>query len=165
MRKWTITADDYDDSNPPLKKRYGARAVIIKEGLVCLLHTKKFNHYTLPGGGIEENEEKEEALRREVLEETGFEVKISVPVLELEERFNDSIWVNTFYFTTINDKMHNVQLTQEEIEQGLTLKWMPIDDALTLLSEHVGDHPHSEAIMNREFLGLLEALNMYPVHP
>lgn len=164
MRKWITTADDYDPSHPPTLIRRGVRAAIFKDDKVCLLHYKKFDHYTLPGGGIEESETKEAALKREVKEETGFEINEFEPVLELEERFFDSIWVHTFYFSTINDKMHEVEWTKEEQTYGITIQWVPLTEALTLLSEHQGAHPYSENIMTREFLGLSEAINHLKTH-
>lgn len=165
MRKWVTTADDYDPKNPPKMIRKGVRAAIIKDNNVCLLYYKSFDHYTLPGGGIEMNETKEDALVREIKEETGFELESFEPALELEERFSDSIWVHTFYFSTINDKMHKVQWTKEEKGYGISLKWVPILEALTILSEHSGSHVYSEAIMTREFLGLSEAINLIKRHP
>lgn len=159
MRKWVVTADDYDPNHPPKSIKKGVRAAIIKDGQVCLLYVSKYDHFTLPGGGIEPHETKEMALIREIHEETGFNLLNFEPVLELEERFNDSIWQNTFYFSTINDTIDKVHLTQEEKDLGMKLMWMPILEALTLLSQHQGAHPHSEAIMTREFLGLSEALN------
>lgn len=55
--------------------RPGAYAVLYNgQGEICLVRVP--SGYALPGGGIEEDEVKEEALLREVYEETGFGVEL-----------------------------------------------------------------------------------------
>ena len=48
--------------------RPSARAVILKDGKALLIHSKKYDYYKFPGGGIESGEDHETALCREVLE-------------------------------------------------------------------------------------------------
>ena len=52
--------------------RTAVRAIIIKDNNLLVMHRNKFgNEYlTLVGGGVELNETKEQALVREVIEET-----------------------------------------------------------------------------------------------
>lgn len=56
--------------NAAVFKRTAARAVILRDGLLLMIHTNRGN-YKFPGGGLEPGEDLESALRREVLEETG----------------------------------------------------------------------------------------------
>lgn len=53
-----------------------ARAIIIHDGQLLVMHRNKFDdeYYTLIGGGIEHGETPEQALKREVLEETSLRV-------------------------------------------------------------------------------------------
>ena len=53
--------------------------MIVRDGRVLMVHERSRRHnrewWTLPGGGIEPGETAEEAVRREVLEETGLVVE------------------------------------------------------------------------------------------
>ena len=64
---------DRQNYNPEGKvyRRPSARAVILKDGKVLLNYVKKFDCYEFPGGGIESGETPEQAVCREVAEETG----------------------------------------------------------------------------------------------
>ena len=61
--------------------REAARGIVFKDGGIILIHRikekegKKKEYYVFPGGGIEGEETHNEAVIREVLEETGIIVK------------------------------------------------------------------------------------------
>jgi 8-oxo-dGTP pyrophosphatase MutT (NUDIX family) len=63
---------DFDNSKIIL--RNAGRAIILRENNILMVVLGKTNEYKFPGGGVEENETIEEALKREVLEETGYNV-------------------------------------------------------------------------------------------
>jgi len=68
--------------------RRTARAIIIEDGYIYLLKriTKKWGvYYSIPGGGIEENETPEQAVIREVEEELSLKVEIIKPFGEYDE--------------------------------------------------------------------------------
>lgn len=64
------------------KKR--ARAIIFQDGnLITLKRVKKAETYwVFPGGGVEDGESLEEALKREIMEELGVEIEIGNLVFE-----------------------------------------------------------------------------------
>ena len=64
----------YKINEPKIRK--AVRTILFNEkGEIAILHKKNKNEYKLVGGGIEENENMEEALRREINEEAGCIIK------------------------------------------------------------------------------------------
>ncbi len=55
--------------------RIAVNALIFHKGRILLAHRRDIDWWNLPGGGMESGETVEEAVRREVLEETGLEVE------------------------------------------------------------------------------------------
>ena len=59
--------------------RLGASAVIVRDNQLLLVQFDDVDvgvHYNLPGGGVEDNELLEDAVHREVLEETNMQVNV-----------------------------------------------------------------------------------------
>lgn len=56
--------------------RIGVYAVIFDQERVLLAHRRDIDWWNLPGGGMESDETVEEAMRREVREETGLDVAV-----------------------------------------------------------------------------------------
>ena len=68
-----IDTKDYD-LNGGAFIRHSARCINIKNGLVAMVYSVKYDYYKFPGGGIEENESEEHAMIRETQEEAGLVV-------------------------------------------------------------------------------------------
>src|SRR6266702_535822 len=68
--------DNSDLPGSPACFRIAVSALIFDEGRILLAHRRDIDWWNLPGGGMEVGETVDEALRREVAEETGLEVEI-----------------------------------------------------------------------------------------
>ena len=69
--------------------RYASRGVLIDDQLnAAMMYMSEPNLYKLPGGGIEADETREEALLREIKEETGYEAEIIYDLGYIEEHKN-----------------------------------------------------------------------------
>lgn len=88
--------------NMEIKKRISVDAVIIKNGKILLVKEKDLNLWEMPGGGIEKGETLEEALKREVHEETGYEVLSILENLGSEHQYFYAENKDVYYDSTVN---------------------------------------------------------------
>ena len=156
---FTIDTHDYN-SDGHVHVRPSARAIIEKDGRFLVMHSRKYDYYKVPGGGIEAGETPEQALIREVREESGYFVKPEtieefgrVLRRNRDAKDPDAIFEqhNYYYFCEIGEE--RVPITQEdyEIEEGFEPLWVECLFALTrfnrdALRRKVGD----PALIERE---------------
>ena len=69
-----IDTKDYDPKGPAFV-RPSVRGIILRDGKVAMVHSLKYDYYKFPGGGIEAGETRPQTLIREVLEESGLQVR------------------------------------------------------------------------------------------
>ena len=96
---------DYKENLEYQKVKDKVRAVILNEDGRALL-VKYAGLYMLPGGKIDENETEKEALRREILEESGIDIFIDTDI-ESEEPFLQIETYNQNYYDRKADKKIN----------------------------------------------------------
>lgn len=119
--------------------RFGARAVVVDADNRVLLFrlqnpTSGNTWWATPGGGVEKGEKSVDAVRRELLEETGIEAA----------GFEGPVWIDDHWFRTSDDLVHQqdryflVRLDHPEVdvsgmdrfEAGFMLehRWWPLDE-------------------------------------
>ena len=123
-------------NNPRIRK--GARGIIINsDGKIAVFNKASKNEYKLPGGGIDEGENPEEAFKREALEETGCEIEIINSLGTIEEHKSLDNFKQTSYIfvaKVVNDT-HKLNLTQKEKDEGAQLLWVDDTEALKLITD------------------------------
>ena len=114
--------------------RYCARVVLWNEVGEIRVIRSKLGYLQLPGGGIDDGESIEEALRREAREEAGYSIKDIRPLGYVFER-HESVRHISSYNIAMNyiyeawaDKEVGTSLTDGELADGYEAVWMKPED-------------------------------------
>ena len=110
-----------------------------------MVHSRKYDYYAFPGGGIDPGEKKEETLIREIREELGLEV---IPesvreyglVIRKEKGAIDDLFIqeNYYFLCDVGDNRLRQELLGYEVEEEYELCWMDPDAVLKANREN--DH-------------------------
>jgi 8-oxo-dGTP pyrophosphatase MutT (NUDIX family) len=158
-----------DFSNSNIILRNAVRAVIINQNKILMAHLEKTDEYKFPGGGRNENETIEEALKRETLEEVGYNVlKINDKVGTITEfaiakEGGNNIFkmISEYYLVEIE----NIQLKQnlEEYEMELLFKpcWIEIKNAYEINLDKINRKCLATTGINRETIALKKLSEKY----
>ncbi|KAK4099851.1 hypothetical protein N658DRAFT_508252 [Parathielavia hyrcaniae] len=142
-------------------ERSAVRVVVISsDGRVVVVRASKGNYYKLPRGGVEAGEDYQKAAEREVFEETGAHVSVQGGgVLATAEEFrNDLHQVSYCYRATLLDETGRPDLTEEEIADGLSHAWVPVEKALDIMPSVEPTSELGRYIRERDMFLLAEAL-------
>ena len=101
-----------------------------KEGKVGTI--KKIDKYFLPGGGVEMNENYEQCLKRELIEETGYEIEIKDYIGEaiLYHQSRTKRYLRGIGYFYVIDLL---SLTDKKIEEDHELVWLESEECIKLL--------------------------------
>lgn len=117
--------------------REAVRAVIFKDSKILMVNSNK-GDYKLPGGGVKKEENYEEALKREVEEETGYRVhqvkdEIGVIVQRNEDKYEkDAIFQMTsnYYLCEVSEEKTFQRLDDYEAELEFKPVWINLENAI-----------------------------------
>ncbi len=142
-----------DEAAARLRTRFAARGVVFDENKnVALLPVTAHHYYKLPGGGIEEGEDRVEAFRRECLEEIGSDVEVVQElgsVVEYRAEFSLAQTSYCFVGKAIGERT-KATFTQHELDNGFQeALWVPLDKAIELM-ESQADNYEGKFIVERD---------------
>lgn len=135
---FTIDTKDYDPNGVAFI-RHSARCIHIKNGLVAMVHSIKYDYYKFPGGGIEDGESKEQAVIRETREEAGLVViPESIQAYGYVHRVQKSdhedanyfLQDNYYYLCDVEEGVTSQKLDDYEADENFTLEYVTPDKAI-----------------------------------
>ena len=148
---------DYDDCTHSFI-RNSARSIIIRDGKIAMIRSRKYDYYKFPGGGIEQDENPVEAMIRETREEAGL-VVIPETVREygyvhrIQKSDSDPteafVQDNFYYLCNAQDAVVSQELDSYESKENYTLEFV---DHIVAIQKNlsVGQSPYNHLMFERE---------------
>ena len=96
-----------------------SRAIVISNGRLAMIHRRKNGkeYFVVPGGGVEDYETIEEAVKRELWEETSLKLTKSKPW------FGGDYWGGHIYYFLCEAEGEKLELLGEEKERNTKDNW------------------------------------------
>lgn len=113
MKIFTIRTAPYE--NEIKYMREACRAIIMRGDEILVSREERTDLWLLPGGGLEDNESAEECCAREVLEETGYTVRVGEFIATAVEFFDEEMDINKYFVCEITGN-GDKKLTPQEVE-------------------------------------------------
>ena len=120
-----------------------AGGIVYSNGKFLALNVTKYGEIVFPKGTIELDETPEQAAVREILEETGYHVKIKAPLGEVSYEFDENDgnrYKKTvhYYLFELIDENEQPQPNREdhESDEGIESLWLSFDDTLERLTHN-----------------------------
>lgn len=101
---------------------------------VLMVNNKDNNSWTLPGGAVEDNETLEQAIIREVQEETNLLVKIG-DIVSINERFFEEDKIHAIFFT-FSAEIIGGNISIQYPDEISKIEWVDINIANELMPYH-----------------------------
>jgi 8-oxo-dGTP diphosphatase len=141
------------------KRRSAARAIVFDENdQIPILFVSKFNYHKLPGGEIEEGENRKTALDREIKEETGCTAIIEGGVGKITEyRSRWNLFQTSYCYIGKIVSKGDQNLTKKERHQKFKLIWVTLGEAIRLIQRDRPSNYEGKFIRERDLKFLEEA--------
>ena len=118
--------------------RLATRSISIYEEMILLLYTERYDDYSLPGGGLEPNEDKIQGMIRELEEETGAQGIKNIKEFGIYEEYRpwyksdfDVQHILSYCYTCdVDHELGNSRLESYELKNGMRAVWINIYDAI-----------------------------------
>lgn len=138
--------------------RDSARSIIISNKKLAMIHSKKYDYYKFPGGGIENGETPVAAMIRETREETGLMVKPETIkeygyVHRIQKSDTDAtecfVQDNYYYLCQVEDEVVAQCLDTYEAQENFVLEYVAPQIAI-MRNRSVGQSPYNPLMFERE---------------
>jgi ADP-ribose pyrophosphatase YjhB (NUDIX family) len=138
--------------------RYSSRAIALKDEMILMLYTERYNDYSFPGGGLANNEDKIQGMMRELTEETGARNIKNIKPFGIYEEFRpwykddyDIQHMISYCFTCcVDQELGETNYEGYEANNGMKPVWIHIDKAIEHNLETISKSPKKGMSVERE---------------
>ncbi|MCK8047035.1 NUDIX domain-containing protein [Shewanella sp. 1CM18E] len=138
--------------------RQAARGIILKGEEILMLYTERYHDYSIPGGGVDEGEDIQSGLIRELEEETGAQHIEIISEFGRYEEFRpwnregfEVVHMDSFCFVCdIHAELGETKLEAHEIQNGMTPVWINIHQAIAHNEHTIANSPKKGMSIERE---------------
>jgi ADP-ribose pyrophosphatase YjhB (NUDIX family) len=118
--------------------RQATRAIAVQGDCILLLYTERYEDYSLPGGGLDKDEDKIVGMMRELSEETGAQNIININPFGIYEEyrpwykpdFDIQHMISYCYTCEIHTELGESRMESHEINNGMKAVWVNIHEAI-----------------------------------
>lgn len=127
------------EASEALRPRFATRTVLFDEdGQVAIINVKRHGYYKIPGGGIENGEDIENAAKREVKEEAGCDCDIVKKLGRMETKV--PVWqmldISDGFIATIRGEKSQPSYEDWGKERGFEIEWFSdLDTAISTIEK------------------------------
>ena len=124
--------------NKSVFTRLATRSIAIQGNFILLLYTERYEDYSLPGGGLDLDEDKREGMIRELSEETGARDIRNIKPFGIYEEYRP--WhkpdydvqhmISYCYTCDINTELGTSKMEHYETKNGMKAVWIDIHEAI-----------------------------------
>jgi ADP-ribose pyrophosphatase YjhB (NUDIX family) len=130
--------EDKTLDNKTVFTRHATRGIATQGARILLMYTARYEDYSLPGGGLDLDEDKIAGMMRELTEETGaMGIKNIEPFGIYEEYrpwhkpdYDIQHMISYCYTCEVNNELGATKLESYEIKNGMKALWVDIHEAI-----------------------------------
>ncbi len=138
--------------------RLATRAITMDADNILMLYTERYDDYSLPGGGLDNNEDKVQGMKRELSEETGATGITNIKPFGIYEEYRP--WhqpdyeiqhmVSYCYTCDIDKELGKSHMESYEANNGMAPKWINIFEAIKHNKKTISNSPKKGMSIERE---------------